>query len=241
MGVVVPENIILYANKHGYTPQLALWLKYKQVYTSGHFHSKAVPDCLSVSRSTFHNHIESFIELGWAERLDKGFRFVSVYSISRHLKNLHSDYKCTQKRHLTDGTKSEIVSQLRYVTLKRKQRQIDFRDTAQRLDIKYTKGDKVNKFAKKMITDGLSNNVPMSIKTIGSIWGMSTATGHRFKKRWEAEGNINVTSQPPKLYQSHVSSDGYKMFKQSTEYNQTFFYCNGNIWQSQSDKIYCYV
>lgn len=146
-----------------------------------------------------------------------------------------------KKHHFENVPKSDLVSKLRYVTLKRKQRQIDFRDTAQRLDIKYTKGDKVNKVAKKLITDGLSNNVPMSIKTIGNIWGMSTTTGHRFKKRWEAEGNINVTTQPPKLYQSHVSGDGYKMFKQTPEYNQTFFYCNGNIWQSQSDKIYCYV
>lgn len=241
MGVVVPENIILYANKHGYTAILANFLRYKSVFISGHFHDKNVPEGISVCRSTLHNHVESFIELGWAERLDKGFRLVSVYKISEHLKNLHRDYKCTKKHHFENVPKSDLVSKLRYVTLKRKQRQIDFRDTAQKLDIKYTKGDKVNKVAKKMITDGLSNNVPMSIKTIGNIWGMSTATGHRFKKRWEAEGNINVTSQPPKLYQSHVSGDGYKMFKQTPEYNQTFFYCNGNIWQSQSDKIYCYV
>lgn len=241
MEVGLPENVILYANKHGLTRLLANYAHYKSVYRSAHFHSKQAPECLKITRSTFHNHIEALIDQGWAERLDKGFRLVSVYKISQYLKNLHRDYKCVKKHHFTNGSKSDLVSQLRYITLKRKHRQIDFRDTANRLDIKYTKGDKINKVAKKLITDGLSGNVSMSIKTIGKTWNMSTTTGHRFKKRWEAEGNINVTSQQPELYRSNVSWREFQCFRQTEYYNQTLFHSGTNIWQSQSDKIQCYV
>lgn len=239
--VVIPENLILYANKHGWTPQLALYIEYKRVFRSAHFHSKQVPDGLNVSRSSFHNHIEKFIELGWAERLATGFRLISVYKLSKHLKTLHRDYKCTKRHYLTETSKSDLVSGLRYITFKRHKQQIDFATTAKKLDITYTRSSKRNKLAEKLINDGLSGNVAISIKTIGKTWNMSSATGHRYKRRWLAEGNINVTSQQPNLYQTNVSYSEWKRFLKTEDYNQTYFHSGTNIWQSQSDKIHCYV
>lgn len=238
---VVPENVILYANKNGYTAILANLLRYKAVFTSGHFHSKTPPECLSVCRKTFHNHLKAFVDLGWAERLDGGFRLVSIYKISARLKNLHKDYKCTKRHKFTDGTKSDLVSALREVTLRRKHRQIDFMETAKRIGITKTRSDKRNKFTEKLIVNALSNNVSMSNKTIGRIWGMSSATGHRQKIRLLSEGHIDVTHQQPQLYQSNVPYVAWQHFKKSEDYNQTLFHSGTNIWQSQSDKIYCYV
>lgn len=239
--IVVPENVVMYANRQMITNELALFLKYKRVFKSGHFHSKSAPEELNICRSTFHNHVKSFIELGWAEKLDHGFRLISIYKIAKDISGIHRKYKFKRLHHFKNGKKADIVSELRQIIFRRKHIHIDFRESAKKQDIFYSPNLRLNKQAKRIIEHGLSNIAAIGIKSIGNLWGMSSATGHRQKMRWQSEGSISVTHQPPLLYQANISQAVYQEFKKSSDYNSTYYHWHNNIYQSQPDQIYRYV
>lgn len=239
--IPVPENMILYALKYGDIRHLAHYLKYKRIFRSGHFHSKQVPKGIDICRSTFHNHINALIDLGWAEALPTGFRLVSTRKIMKHLASIHHDYKFKGIRHIQNGTISDIISELRRIVLVREHNQLDFVRTAKRLDIRFKQGREIPKYHRDFIANGQTHNTAMSIKMIGQVFRMSSTTGHRLKRRWEAEGSINVTRQEPIIWRENTTYKEFLFFKTTSEYDGRFTYHKGIIYQRQPDNIQCYV
>lgn len=239
----VPANLILWATRFECLDQVAMFLLFKRVHRSGHFHSMKVPADLGISRPTFHKYFKIFLDNGWAHKWGKGFRLLSIYDIQKQIYQVDSCY-CFGKFITLKNYKNKysLITQLRWIVLHHKYDQIKYAQTCKELSINYSERRKLPKSLKKLVM-ATHIKVQMSVNQIGKSFRRSKTTGQRIKKELRSMRMLQSYTQKPKIIATNVSVEQWYQFSHNHwnrdySFSRTDTFTNGIIFENRPDIIY---
>lgn len=233
--------MVLWANFYGCLDEVVMFLMFKRVFRSGHFHSKKVPQSLNVSRPTFNKYLKVFIASGWAQRYQGGFRLIGIRELQKMVYQVDRKY-CFSKIITLKNTnnKSNLRSQLRWIVLQHKAKQQQFSRTCENFSIPYSEQRRLPKALKKKIMAGITQ-VEMSCYHMGKYLFRSKSTGYREKDNLYDLNMLRATAQESLVVETNVSAEEWMIFRSknmgSFWFSQMDGYHNGIIFEWRPDRI----
>jgi predicted transcriptional regulator len=193
-------KIILQSKDHTLLRRYAVWLKLKYIYVRGRIYNYSlskISALLGISRQAVKKYIDFFVNNGWCFQSGKHLCFISHDKFKEYY-NIETKFGVNVNK---DLSVKEIVSELRYSTLKVKQSQFNYiknieNNLANPINNSLYKAAK--RKAKKLsikISDEVSNiqqNIKLSYKRLSDLVGASPSTAKRLVEQKVQEGRASV-------------------------------------------------
>lgn len=208
--------------------ELSMFLLFKRIYRSGHFHSMKVNPKLNITRPTFVKYLRRFIELDWAIIRGNGFTLRSTRVLQKRLYTIDSRFCFSLIIPLTNfKTKAHLRTQLRFIVLQQKYEQIRYATACKALDIQYSGIRKLSKGIRNQIMVRKPRKVQMSVDNIADTFYRSRSTGHREKQYMADLQLLESFSQKMEVVKTNCTWQEYQHFQRWSIKRYVFSICEG--------------
>lgn|GEM_PF-5482901 len=214
--IKVSFPLVKWAADNNHIPMLAIWLKLKRKWKSGHIHNLTHQ---GINRNTLANWLKALRELGLAWKNKHGWHLVSINRATKELTGYTHTYKIISFK---NGSKHDVVVHIRGLLIKSNYNR---KRCQQSMPVKGK-----NKYGHKPI-------VFISDKLSGILCGRSKSTGRRLKKELHKKKVIRFKKSKPELILAGVS---YKVYLERLSWyiHRSYeYFREGCIWQARPDHI----